>query len=78
MQIFNIVKYAYLIKNIDSSVNVAQIFKCYISKYKLALSEYNVTYFEYNSFYERLSTKIKQNEKYVARLKILNSLYFWI
>jgi hypothetical protein len=76
MQIFNIVKYAYLIKNIDSSVNVAQIFKCYISKSKLALSEYNVTYFECNSFYERLSTKIKQNEKYVARLKILNSLYF--
>ena len=44
MQIFNIVKYAYSIKNIDSSVNVARTFKCYISKSKLAFSEYNKTY----------------------------------
>ena len=44
MQIFNIVKYAYSISNIYSSVNIARIFKCHISKSKLALSEYNVTY----------------------------------
>ena len=41
MQIFNIVKYAYSIYNIGSSVNVAWTFKCYITKSKLALSEYN-------------------------------------
>jgi hypothetical protein len=44
MQNFNIVKYAYSIESIDSSVNIARIFECYISKSKLVFSEYNITY----------------------------------
>ena len=44
MLIFSIVKYAYSISNINSSVNVAQTFECYISKSKLAFSLYNKTY----------------------------------
>ena len=44
MPIFNIVKCAYSILNIDSSVNVARTFKCYILKFKLAPSQYNKIY----------------------------------
>ena len=32
-------------------MNVAQTFKCYISKSKLSLSEYNKNLFECNNFY---------------------------
>jgi predicted transcriptional regulator of viral defense system len=66
MQIFNIVKYAYSIYNVDSSVNIAQIFKCYISKSKLALSEYNITYLSAIAFIVFTLHEIKQRKFFLG------------
>jgi predicted transcriptional regulator of viral defense system len=59
MQIFNIVKYAYSIYNVDSSVNIAQIFK-------LALSEYNITYLSAIAFIVFTLHEIKQRKFFLG------------